>query len=254
MPYIFGGDTGRTQAEIAAERDRNDPPPAPPAPPPRPPPLPGTAAALAGARGGGGAMGVGGAGPAPVAPFSGLKSLFGVSPAAAPSSVAAPVPTDYGTDVIPGDYAAPDRSSIAKAIVKTSSSLGIDPIDLATAMSYETGGTFDPWQRGPTTKWGQHRGLIQWGEPQRKQYGVYKGMPVEDQVAAAGKYLTDAGVKPGMGMLDIYSAINAGRVGRYGASDAKAGGAPGTVRDKVGTMKGHRLKAMQMLGSILGVR
>jgi hypothetical protein len=53
-----------------------------------------------------------------------------------------------------------------------------------------------------------------------------------------------------MGLLDIYSAINAGGVGRYGASDANNGGAPGTVRDKVEQqMTGHRQNALALLGN-----
>jgi hypothetical protein len=52
-----------------------------------------------------------------------------------------------------------------------------------------------------------------------------------------------------MGLLDIYSAINAGGVGRYNASDANNGGAPGTVRDKVDQqMEGHRRNALALLG------
>lgn len=138
---------------------------------------------------------------------------------------------------------------IRNAMLATARRLGIDPIDLATVVSYETAGTFDPWKAGPTTQYGQHRGLIQWGEPQRAQYGVSEGMPVAAQMDAVAKYLTDAGVRPGMGLLDVYSAVNAGRVGRYGASDANNGGAPGTVRDKVETqMAGHRAKAAKLLG------
>lgn len=140
---------------------------------------------------------------------------------------------------------------LAEAIKNTAAHLGVNPVDLATAMSYETGGTFDEWKAGPTTQWGQHRGLIQWGGPQRKRYGVYKGMPVEEQVAAAGRYLKDHGVRPGMGLLEIYSAINAGGVGEkfYGRSDANNGGAPGSVRDKVyNQMGGHKAKAAALLG------
>ncbi len=73
-------------------------------------------------------------------------------------------------------------------------------------------------------------------------------MPVGEQMRAVTKYLRDAGVRPGMGMLDIYAAINAGHVGRYNASDAHAGGAPGTVRDKVEKQMGaHRRKAQALL-------
>lgn len=142
-------------------------------------------------------------------------------------------------------------AELAQAITATAGKLGIDPVDLATAISYETAGTFDPWKAGPTTKWGQHRGLIQWGEPQRQKYGVTQDMPVPAQVEAAGQYLIDAGVKPGMGLMDIYSAINAGKVGLYNRTDAHAGGAPGTVADKVNyQMTGHRQKAEGLLGGV----
>lgn len=135
------------------------------------------------------------------------------------------------------------------AIARGARELGIDPVDLATAISYETAGTFDPDKRGPTTKWGQHQGLIQFGEPQRAKYGVRPGMSMAEQMPAVVAYLRDAGVQPGMGMLDVYSAINAGRVGRYNASDAAAGGMPGTVADKVNTQMGdHRRKAMLVMG------
>lgn len=132
---------------------------------------------------------------------------------------------------------------LARAIQQTATELGVDPVDLATVMAYETGGSFDPWQRGPTTQWGVHRGLIQWGEPQARQYGVSKNTPITDQVRAAGNYLRDAGVKPGMGLLDLYSAVNAGRVGRYNASDR-----PGyTVRSHVAGMGGARDQAETLM-------
>ncbi|WP_299911617.1 hypothetical protein [uncultured Paracoccus sp.] len=79
-------------------------------------------------------------------------------------------------------------------------------------------------------------------------------MPVADQMRAVEKYLVNAGFKPGMGLLDMYSAVNAGSVGRYNASDANNGGAPGTVRDKVmNQMAGHREKAAALLGLTGGV-
>lgn len=141
---------------------------------------------------------------------------------------------------------------IRSGILSAAQSLGVDPVDLATAISYETAGTFDPIKAGPTTKWGQHRGLIQFGEPQAQQYGVDWNDPIGSQLGPEGavvRYLRDTGVRPGMGLLDIYSAINAGGVGRYGASDAAAGGAPGTVRDKVEQqMAGHRAKAQALIG------
>lgn len=139
---------------------------------------------------------------------------------------------------------------LRQMIVNSANQLGISPLDLATAISYETAGTFDPVKRGPTTQWGQHRGLIQWGEPQAQKYlGGDFSIPKQGEGIVA--YMKDAGVRPGMGMLDVYSAINAGRVGRYNASDANNGGAPGNVRDKVEKqMAGHRQKATALLGSM----
>lgn len=141
---------------------------------------------------------------------------------------------------------------IATGILESAQALEVDPIDLATAISYETGGTFNPVQKGPTTKWGQHQGFIQFGEPQAKEYGVDWNNPVASQLGPDGavvRYLRKRGVKPGMGMMDIYSTINAGAPGLYNRSDAAAGGAPGTVADKVTSqMGGHRAKAERLLG------
>lgn len=141
-------------------------------------------------------------------------------------------------------------------IIAGAEARGLDPIDVATAMSYETGGTFDPLQKGPTTQWGQHEGLIQFGDPQGAQYGavfdqgsdVAMRSQLDPKTGAVWKYLEGAGVQPGMGLPEVYSAINAGSVGRMGASDANNGGAPGTVADKVAGMGDHRAKAAQFLG------
>ena len=141
------------------------------------------------------------------------------------------------------------RDDIRKAILAAASELGVSPLDLGTAVSYETAGTFDPMKKGPTTQWGQHQGLIQWGKPQAHKYLGGDFSP-ESQAKGMVGYLRDTGVKPGMGLLDIYSAINAGGVGKYGASDANNGGAPGTVRDKVEQqMADHRRNAMGLLGA-----
>ena len=140
---------------------------------------------------------------------------------------------------------------LAAGIVETANALGMDPVDLATIISYETGGTFDPSQAGPTTQWGQHRGLIQFGEPQTREYGVDWNDPLGSQLGADGaiaRYYRANGWRPGMGMLDAYSVVNAGGPGRYGASDANNGGAPGTVADKVNDQMGpHRAKAEALL-------
>ena len=144
---------------------------------------------------------------------------------------------------------------VREGIVLAANALGIDPIDLATVISYETSGTFDPDIGGPTTQYGRHRGFIQFGEPQAEQFGVDWNDPVRSQLGPSGaivRYLRNAGVRPGMGLMDIYSAVNAGSVGRYNASDSNNGGAPGSVRDKVfNQMSGHRQKAESLLSGMV---
>ncbi len=137
---------------------------------------------------------------------------------------------------------------LARAIVSVAAKRGLDPLDLMTVIGFETGGTYDPKQPGPITKWGQHIGLFQAGEPQRLKYGYDPNGSIDDQAESFGRYLDDTGVKPGMGLRDIYSAVNAGYVGRGNRSDTAAGGTWGTVDDKVDFQMGpHRAKALQFL-------
>lgn len=142
---------------------------------------------------------------------------------------------------------------IRSGILSAAQTLGVNPLDLATIISYETAGTFNPSIAGPTTQWGQHRGLIQFGEPQARQYGVDWNDPLGSQLGPDGavvKYFEDRGARPGMGLLDLYSIVNAGGPGLYDRTDANNGGAPGTVRDKVeNQMAGHRRKAAKLFGA-----
>lgn len=200
--------------------------------------------------------------------FSSLFSTPDPAPAVDPSAVVPPVDTSTQVDASTPAVVPPQTSTIKSpqdavdaasanpkydlrsGIRAAAKTLGVDPTDLATAISYETAGTFDPTKKGPTTQWGQHKGLIQFGEPQAEQFGVNWDDPLQSQLGPDGavvKYLQSTGVKPGMGLLDIYSAINAGGVNRYDASDANNGGAPGTVADKVNNqMDGHRQKALAL--------
>lgn len=156
---------------------------------------------------------------------------------------------------LPAARPVPEGTDMRSLIIETADELGMPPDVLATIISYETGGTFDPTKRGPTTQWGQHRGLIQFGEPQAKQYGADFSSPeaaLRSQLGRDGavvKYFRAHGWQPGMSELDAYSVVNAGAPGRYNASDANNGGAPGTVADKVkGQFGPHREKALALLG------
>lgn len=181
--------------------------------------------------------------------FNAITGAYGAPSSASATQTGGNMPKvdkDGNTALTPSTFS----GDVKTGIQSTAEALGVDPVDLATAISYETAGTFDPTKAGPKTQWGQHKGLIQFGEPQAQKYGVDWENPVGSQLGpdgAVAKYLRDTGVKPGMGLMDIYSAINAGRVGRYDASDANNGGAPGTVADKVNEqMAGHREKALAM--------
>jgi hypothetical protein len=192
----------------------------------------------------------------PYNPDGGMMEQAQPAAPSAPPELSSLVPLPPGQPVVPyarGGVVAL-RPEIAQGIYQSAAALGISPLDLATAISYETGGTFNPTQTGPTTQWGTHKGLIQFGEPQAKQYGVDWRDPIGSQLGPDGavvKYLRSTGVRPGMGLPDVYSAINAGHVGRYNASDANNGGAPGTVLDKVASMGPHQQKAAALLGSSL---
>lgn len=156
------------------------------------------------------------------------------------------------------DKVDPSGSPMALGIKSTADALGMPAKDLGTILSYETGGTFDPTMGGPTTQYGRHRGLIQFGEPQAAQYGADFSSPEAAMASQLGpdgavaKYFNDNGWKPGMGLMDAYSIVNAGGPGRYGASDAGNGGAPGTVADKVNyQMGGHADNADRLLSDYL---
>jgi len=139
------------------------------------------------------------------------------------------------------------KNELASLIIREAERIGADPVDLATVISYETAGTFDPAQPGPTTMWGKHIGLIQMGEDQRKEYGYDPAGSLDSQMKAVGDYIIGRGYKPGMSMYNLYSTVNAGTPNRLGAKDEAAGGAPGTVKEKVDTqMGGHRKKAINL--------
>lgn len=111
---------------------------------------------------------------------------------------------------------------------ETAAALKVPVEELATIISYETGGTFDPLQPGPTTRWGRHRGLIQFGEPQAIQYGVDFSDPeraLRTQLGKNGaivKYALAHGFTPGKhDALNLYATINAGNPNNIHAVDGK---------------------------------
>ncbi|MGU3407688.1 hypothetical protein [Methylobacterium brachiatum] len=163
------------------------------------------------------------------------------------ASLASAAMNALGTSSAQAATPGPGSMSDAQALVASARRIGADPLDLATVISYESGGTFSP------SKWGgaggRHVGLIQFGPQERNDYGASPNQSFQEQLPAVERYLTARGFQPGMDRLDLYSTINAGRPGRYNASDAGNGGAPGSVADKVANQMGpHEAKAAAFLG------
>lgn len=144
-----------------------------------------------------------------------------------------------------------DQEELVRAVTLVARDLGVAAKDILAVMSFETGGTLDPWKAGPTTQHGQHRGLIQWGEPQRERYGVSEDTSVTDQVMAAGRYMKDHGVRPGMGLAQIYASVLAGDANRVNASDVHNGGAVSNLTESVegADFSGHIDRAEALLAT-----
>jgi hypothetical protein len=129
------------------------------------------------------------------------------------------------------------------ALTGAAGRLGINPRDLAAAISYETGGKFDPNIIGG--KGNRYRGLIQFGPEEQAKYGIRPGMSIEEQIPAVEAFLRDRGVKPGMGISEIYRTINGGNPNvSLNASDGN-----GTIAQHIERIKaGHYGNADRFLG------
>ena len=110
-------------------------------------------------------------------------------------------------------------------------------------ISYETRGTFSPAIHGG--KGGNSQGLIQFGPPERRQFGVNDRQTFAEQMPSVVSYLKTRGFKPGMALLDLYSTINAGSPGHYNSSDGN-----GTVSSHVAKMqREHAANVQRFLNS-----
>ena len=135
------------------------------------------------------------------------------------------------------------------ALVEVASELGVDPIDLATIIGFETGGTYDPGEVGGEGD--NYQGLIQFGIPERAQYGVRPGMTFEEQLRGPVKnYFKDRFSKVGMStqgatLEDLYTTVLAGNP----KANRDARDSFGTsARSGVAKMGAHREAAMRRFG------
>ena len=105
-----------------------------------------------------------------------------------------------------------------------------NPDDALKVFSYESSNRPDVWGG----KGNKYFGIFQAGPNERAQFGIDTKTPsARNQIDAFGKFLAARGFKPGMGLLDMYSTVNAGSPGHYSASDGN-----GTVASHVARMGG----------------
>lgn len=138
-------------------------------------------------------------------------------------------------------------SSRARALISAAGKLGVSPLDMATIISFETGGTFDPGKRGGSGN--NYLGLIQMGGPERKQYGAHAGQSFEEQVQGpVVRYFQDRFQSRGMStqgadLLTLYRTVLGGNPK---ASLTRKDGNGVTPASGVARMGPHRQKALQM--------
>lgn len=168
---------------------------------------------------------------ASVAPSAAPPSGGGASVSLPMISVEAPRQAAVGGAGQAGAPAAPTSGPMTdqQALIASAQRLGLSPVEWGGIIHYESGG--DPSRWGGTG--GRHVGLIQFGPNEQKQFGVTGRESFQEQLLKAEQFLSARGYKPGMGVMNAYSTINAGSPGRFNASDANNGGMPGTVADKV---------------------
>ena len=147
----------------------------------------------------------------------------------------------------------PRRSSAGtqrQALETAAAELGVDPIDLATIIGFETGGTYNPGQVGG--EGGNYQGLIQFGIPERQTYGVVPGMTFEEQLLGpVVNYFKDRFAKAGMStqgatLEDLYTTVLAGNPGAN--RDAKDAFGTSARSGAARMFKEHRPAAIQRFG------
>jgi hypothetical protein len=120
-----------------------------------------------------------------------------------------------------------------ESIAKHAQDIGAKPADLYAAINYES--RFNMNIRGGTG--GNYFGLIQFGPKESRQFGVHPGMTFDQQMDSVNKFLVSRGFKPGMGIAEMYSIINAGSLDANGKPRWSASDGRGTIATHVGEIQ-----------------
>lgn len=138
-----------------------------------------------------------------------------------------------------------------QAIGYIAQQLGVDPVDVATFINYETAGSLvsGQYRRGLDIfggDGGEYLGWIQFSPYNQKKYGVRPGMTSMQMADAVVRYMKDAGIKPGDGLEMLYQAVQApAYLGRARAQGRVIGAdSNGSLAQHIKNMKAsHRNRA-----------
>jgi hypothetical protein len=147
---------------------------------------------------------------------------------------------------------APSSSSTSKqkALINAANKLGLKPQELAAIISFETGGTFNPNIVGGAGN--RYRGLIQFGPPEQKQFGVKPGQSFESQLDSVVNYFLARGFKAGMGQLKAYATVLTGNPrGNIHSRDAFGTSAYTAFQNQLAPGKPHYKNAERFLNGAI---
>lgn len=138
-----------------------------------------------------------------------------------------------------------------QAISYIAQQLGVDPVDVATFINYETAGSLvsGQYRRGLDIfggDGGEYLGWIQFSPSNQQKYGVRPGMTSMQMADAVVRYMKDAGIQPGDGLEMLYQAVQApAYLGRARAQGRVIGAdSNGSLAQHIRNMKaGHRNRA-----------
>jgi murein DD-endopeptidase MepM/ murein hydrolase activator NlpD len=149
-----------------------------------------------------------------------------------------------------------------QAIQYIASNLGVDPVDVATFINYETAGSLvsGSYRRGLDIMGGDggnYLGWIQFSPYNQQKYGVQKGMNAMQMADAVTRYLKDAGIRPGDSLEMLYQAVQApAYLGRARAQGRVIGAdSNGTLTQHIKNMRSqhrNRAGAWLMDGAVSG--
>lgn len=128
----------------------------------------------------------------------------------------------------------PNQFTKQESIAQLSSIFGINPVEMAALMSFESAGTMSPHINGGDG--GKYKGLIQFGPPEQRTWGVNNSQSFQEQALhSVLGFLVQRGLRRGMGVDDAYAAILTGNVrGNRNSRDSNGTNVNNAVRNQFG--------------------